>query len=261
MSESTPRRIAFGIAGFSSLILGLYIGYWYLGFVKEEIGSFLSLSHLYSIWFILTTLIIVCFSSVLIFIIVSNFLNISYNSLTIAIIDKSPTRGWMIYAGKGKTVIYGLLLTISLFSFGSMLYSTYAQWDPHIGEFVNRDGFYMSLDKLEATDQLDNNYVCNSLDAGVGWKFITVDYYIKSKNETRTISMLAGQLTDENGISYSNYYNECLSKEEYYYRQEIPDYKFGKLVYRLPLNAVPGKLNLMLNSTQVEISLHKRQFL
>ena len=199
--------------------------------------------------------------SVLVVMIVLNLLSISYNSLTIAAKDTSPNRNWMIYISSGKKAISGLWLIFMLFGVGSILYSFYAQWDPHIGDFVSKDDFFMKLENIEAADKLDQYYDCSSVDLGMGWKFITLDYYISARNKTRPVSMVAGDLTDENGISYSNYYDDCLPKDEYYYRQEIPDNKFGKLVYRIPLNAVPGMISLSLNSTQIEISLHKRQLL
>ncbi|MGE4380277.1 MAG: hypothetical protein AB7E62_04930, partial [Methanothrix sp.] len=267
MSGSIQERTIFGIAGIGSLILGLYIGYRYLGFFEYIWIPYLSIfwqpGHLDSLVTTLTVLIIGVIVSILFFMIASNLLNIAYNLLIIAIKDTSPNRDWTIYIDQGKNAISLLFIPLFLFGLGAMVYSLYAQWNPHIGEMIYRDNVMMEVREIEAIDKLYPYYDCE-LVAGTGWKFIILNYYISHINNTNhATEMRAGNLVDENGISYSNYYKDCLPKDEYYYIQKINRSMFGKLLYRIPLNAVPGKISFHTNSTSTprERSLQERPLL
>jgi hypothetical protein len=269
MSEPIRDKVIYGLVGVSLLILGLYIGYRYLGFVEDSgipfLSNFWRLRYLNSLIKMLMFLILGCLVSVLVFVIISNFLSLAYNSLTNAITGAWPNRDWVVYIGLGRNAFYGLWAVVILFSVGAMLYGTYILWDPHIGEWVSKDDLVdLKIENIVSTDELEKYHDCDNV-AGTVWKFIILDYYISAQNKTKPISMTAGDIVDENDISYSNYYNDCLPKE-YYYRLDPTFWNHGKLVYKIPINAVPGKIRFSVYSntsefTSVEISLHRRRLL
>ena len=266
MNRSIQERIIFGVFGITFSIIGLYIGYRYLSFVKNIGITFLFLlwepGHLDSLAATLFCLIIGCLISFLAILVVLNLLSFAYNSLIIAMKGTLPNRDWMIYISLGIIAVKGVLLIPILFGLGSMFYMNYVQWDPHIGDMTYRDNFHIQVKNIQATDKLNPDYECE-LEAGTGWKFIVLDYYISLINETKPAEMRAYSLVDEKGISYSNYYKDCIPKDEYYYIQEIKGSKFGKLLYRIPLDAVPRSISFHINGTQtpVEISLNERGLL
>lgn len=101
---------------------------------------------------------------------------------------------------------------------------------------ILKDDFFLKLDNIEATDHME--YGCNDSDTSIsGWKFVILRYYINNTGK-EPIHILPGSLVDENGVSYSNFDSDCLTKnDDFDYSKDVPpmpkeNIKFGNLVYK-----------------------------
>lgn len=254
------KRIVLGIIGMGILSVGLYIGYLGLYTIslivwKSPPGGWWNDQFVWlSILLIFTVLAI----AILYFILAVLFIALAYPFLVSSIKRAS------LDVEFAKHVAFRLIQIIAPFiiigAIG-LVYTEYRTWDSHLGDYTVKDNYTFSLQYISATDKL---YDCD-VDTGSGWKFVVLRYYVNNTGK-EPIGIWPGSIVDENGVSYSNYESECLPKDDYNgydYSKDIPaqDYRFGNFAYRIPTNAIPAKITVMVNGDFITISLHKRQFL
>ncbi|VVB63786.1 Uncharacterised protein [uncultured archaeon] len=282
MDQSEKRkikRILYGVAGVCLLLLGVIIAYKALDYVKSSfyLSIFMIIYNLkwlpLSLFSLLVGVFFLSISLSFFIIIILWYVRNVYNLLATAIEGLHSNRDRMSDLFNKIAEPFWMILRISIaLAILLMIYSTYAQWYPHMGERTHigdpRDGqIYFAVDTIKATDRL-NSSDCFDVIAGEGWKFITLlyqAYHYSAYNVTEVapVTMKALKLTDKNGIGYSPYYNNCLPKEEYYYQQET-DGDWRRLVYKVPTNAIPDKVEFFFanptsnKNISTTISLHMR---
>ncbi|MEI6103939.1 MAG: hypothetical protein WCP70_08330 [Methanothrix sp.] len=254
------KRIVLGIIGMVTLSVGLYVGY--LGLYTTSILSWNSPSGDWwngqFVWLTIMAIFTVLAIAILYFILAALFIALAYPFLVFSINGVSLD---VIFV---KQIAFRLIQIIAPFIIMGvivLIYSEYRTLDPHLGDFTAKDNYTFSLQYISATDRL---YDCD-VDTGSGWKFVVLRYYANNTGK-EPIGIWPGSIVDENSISYSNYESECLPKADYNgynYSKDIPsqDYRFGNFAYRMPMNAIPSKLTVMVNGDFITISLHKRQFI
>jgi hypothetical protein len=254
------KRIVLGVIGMASLLAGLYMVY------------VLIITLIYAItvpmpggwwdnpfkWFGIMFIFLILALSVLYIALSLLLLAFAYPFLASAI-KGSPLDGEFVRQVGSR--LFSIIAPIIVMVVIGLIFAEYRTWDPHLGDYTVKDNYTFSLQYISATDKL---YDCN-VDTGSGWKFVVLRYYVNNTGK-EPIGIWPGSIVDENGVSYSNYESECLPKDDYNgydYSKDIPaqDYRFGNFAYRVPTNAIPAKLSVMVNGDFVTISLHKRQFL
>lgn len=162
----------------------------------------------------------------------------------------------------------GYFVILVAFLFG-MIYagSQYRTWNPHIGEYIEKNNVTFQLTQLGVSDQLDFsnyaygkfNYACNDpkINATPGWKFLVYLYWINNKGNDSAY-MSPSTIVDGSGAKYTEFNSECFKSPK-----TIPanDSDFGMIFFKIPMEATPTEFFTSINFWDlIKISLHKRWY-
>lgn len=126
---------------------------------------------------------------------------------------------------------------------------------PGVGEYVTKDNFTFELQSKEAIDQL-GFYNCPETMSTGGWQFFILNYYLHNDGNT-SLSIFPGGIEDDNGVTYHEFNPYCFREDREYNQSAVlpKDYKFGKLVYKIPTNVVPAYLTLDIKGIVFKVRL------
>jgi len=140
----------------------------------------------------------------------------------------------------GKLFVYIIIILCVLISSLTISW-VFSQSHPIVGTIVVNKDIYYGIGKLETLENLDGE------SAGIGWKFIQLDFVICNKTGflelNRSVYFYPYNIEDKDGLKY-----EIYKKSEYKADWPLACPVRKLITYKMPINSVPAKFNYYISS-------------